>query len=87
MREMVYILMINEIRRAIMSELRQLQSTLNKLHLSGISEIVEQTIKDALQQKWSYSQLLTYLFSKEMVDFCKIASSRKLVNFCTVEMV
>ncbi len=49
MREMVYILMINEIRREIMSELRQLQSTLNKLHLSGISEIVEQTIKDALQ--------------------------------------
>ena len=73
MREMVYILMINQIRSEIMSELRQLQSTLNKLHLSGISEIVEQTIKDALQQKWSYSQLLTYLFAKEM----ELRSQRK----------
>jgi len=49
-----------------MSELVQLQATLNKLHLSGMSEILEQTIKDALQQHWSYSQLLAYLFAKEL---------------------
>jgi len=66
MREKVYILTINKIRRKIMSELLQLKSTLNKLRLSGISEILEETVKDALQEKWSYSQLLIYLFSKEM---------------------
>jgi DNA replication protein DnaC len=65
MPEAVYILTINSGRKT-MSDLLQLQPLLNKLKLSGISEIIEDVTKQALQEKWSYSQLLLHLFSTEV---------------------
>jgi DNA replication protein DnaC len=65
MPEAVYILTINSGRKT-MSDLLQLQPLLNKLKLSGISEIIEDVTKQALQEKWSYSQLLLQLFSTEV---------------------
>ena len=49
-----------------MSDLLQLQPLLNRLKLSGISEIVEDVVKEALQENWSYSQLLLHIFSNEV---------------------
>lgn len=65
MPEAVYILTINSGRKT-MSDFLQLQPLLNKLKLSGISEIIEDVTKQALQEKWSYSQLLLHLFSTEV---------------------
>jgi len=48
-----------------MSELSQLKPLLVRLKLTGISEILEPTINQAMAEKWSYSQLLLHLFSRE----------------------
>jgi DNA replication protein DnaC len=66
MREPGYILTINENGRKTMSDLLQLQPLLNRLKLSGISEIVEDVVKEALHENWSYSQLLLHIFSNEV---------------------
>jgi DNA replication protein DnaC len=48
------------------SDLIQLQPLLSRLKLTGILEILEQTIKQALSEKWNYSKLLLHLFSNEI---------------------
>jgi len=48
------------------SDLIQLHPLLNKLRLTGILEILEETIKQALNEKWNYSKLLLHLFSREV---------------------
>jgi len=48
------------------SDLIQLRSLLSRLKLTGTLEILEETITQALNEKWDYSQLLLHLFSNEM---------------------
>ncbi len=48
------------------SDLIQLQPLLNRLQLTAVSEILEDTIKQALHEKWNYSKLLLHLFSNEV---------------------
>jgi len=44
----------------------ELRPLLVKLRLNGITEILEETIREAMNEKWEYSKLLMYLFSKEV---------------------
>lgn len=48
------------------SDLIQLQRLASKLQLTGIAEMLEGTIKEAVNEKWHYSQLLLHLFSTEI---------------------
>ena len=48
------------------SDLIQLHPLLNRLRLTGILEVLEETIKQALNEKWNYSKLLLHLFSREV---------------------
>lgn len=48
------------------SDVMQLHPLLRRLKLTGVLEILDQTITQALHEKWSYSQLLLQLFSNEI---------------------
>lgn len=48
-----------------MEETNELRPLLKRLRMSGVLEDIDEAVKDALQKKWTHSQLLTYLFSRE----------------------
>ena len=48
-----------------MDELNDLKPTLKRLRMSGVLEDLDEAVKEAVDQKWSYSQLLTHLFTRE----------------------
>lgn len=73
------------------SDLRQLQPLLSRLKLTGVLEILEQTITQALNEKWNYSQLLLHLFSNEIDQrdhhqICRRLSRSNLDTTKTLEL-
>lgn len=48
------------------SDLMQLHPLLSRLKLTGVLEILDETITQASNEQWSYSQLLLQLFSNEI---------------------
>jgi DNA replication protein DnaC len=48
-----------------MNDLAQLKPLLQRLRLNGISEIIEELLSEAVSEKWDYTKLPTYLFTKE----------------------
>ena len=62
------------------SDLIQLHPLLTRLKLTGILEILEETITQALNEKWNYSQLLLHLFSNEIDKRDHNQSCRRLLK-------
>jgi DNA replication protein DnaC len=48
-----------------MEEIVELKPLLKRLRMSGVLEDLEATFQDAMERKWSHSQLLAHLFSRE----------------------
>jgi len=60
------------------SDLIQLHPLLNRLRLTGVLEILDETITQAVNEKWGYSQLLLHLFSNEIDQRDHHQSCRRL---------
>jgi DNA replication protein DnaC len=48
-----------------MDDMNDLKPLLKRLRMSGVLEDIEVSMQDALERKWSHSQLLAHLFSRE----------------------
>jgi len=48
-----------------MEDIVELKPLLKRLRMSGVLEDLEATFQDAMERKWSHSQLLAHLFSRE----------------------